>query len=196
MDNNNDLVFNVAQLLKATVGSTRNLELQASTLPLDEHNGDIELLRAHDVLGKARLTRLSDNVLVQGEVEANVTLECSRCLEQFAAPVEGTLEEQYQPTLDVDTGLPVQRVVGQDDDAVFQIGANHLLDLSEPVRQALLVALPMKPLCKEDCAGICPECGANCNETPCGHENETTDHRWASLQELRLDDFPSGENLN
>jgi len=68
------------------------------------------------------------------------------------------------------------------------------MDLTEPVRQALLVALPMKPLCREDCAGICPQCGANRNETQCGPAEETVDDRWSGLRSLRLEDFPASQN--
>ena len=62
---------------------------------------------------------------------------------------------------------------------------------------ALLVALPLKPLCREDCAGLCPQCGANLNEGPCGCEPDTEDDRWAALRELKLEDLPAGDsNLN
>lgn len=190
-----DLVFNVAQLLKEPVGAKRNLDLEANLLLLDEQAED-GLLGAHDVKGAARATRLNKGVLVQGEVNADVVVECSRCLEHFSTPVDGTLEEQFNPAIDVDTGLPMRLADYEADDTIFQIDANHLMDLSEPVRQALLVALPMKPLCREDCAGLCVECGANRNDVDCGHTNESVDHRWEGLQVLRLEDFPAGENLN
>ena len=134
---------------------------------------------------------------MQGNVNAQVELECSRCLERFTIPVEGTLEENYQPTIDVETGRPVHRDDEDEVENAFSLTSNHELDLTEPVRQALLVALPLKPLHSEDCAGLCPTCGANLNEGPCDCQPDTTDNRWAALREIQLEDLPAGdENLN
>jgi uncharacterized protein len=194
---NGDLVFNVAQLLKEQVGATRKLALDTSSLQLEDQSSGSDgagPMTAHDLLGNAKVTRITEGLLVQGDVGANVGLECSRCLTQFSLPVEARLEEQFQPTIDVLTGSPVHRLVGDDSDSTFDIDNNHMMDLSEPVRQAILVALPMKPLCREDCAGLCPICGANLNEGPHECEVETVDHRWEVLRELRLEDFPAGDN--
>ena len=192
-----DLVFNVAQLLKEHVGATRKLDLNTSTLQLEDQSSGAAgdgMLTARALNGNVKVTRITDGLLVQGNVEANVDLECSRCLTNFALPVEARLEEQFQPTIDVSTGTPVHRVEGQDSDTTFDIDHNHMMDLSEPVRQAILVSLTMKPLCREECAGLCPNCGANLNEGPHECEVETVDHRWAGLRELRLEDFPLGDN--
>ena len=193
---NSDLVFNVAQLLKEPVGSTRKLNLDIAALALDdaetgEHGaGPVD---ACQVTGRAKVTRIGDGLLVQGNVAAEVEAECSRCLDRISMPVEGTLEEQYQPTVDVMTGAPVNRADYEANDAAFDIDANHMMDLSEPVRQALLVAMPMKPLCRADCKGLCPQCGANWNDGPCDCRTEVVDSRWSGLRELRLDEFPAGD---
>jgi uncharacterized protein len=193
---NSDLVFNVAQLLKEPVGSTRKLNLDTPALALDdaetgEHGaGPVD---ARQLTGLAKVTRVGDRLLVQGDVAAEVDVECSRCLERITMPVEGTLEEQFQPTVDVETGAPVARADYDADDITFDIDANHMMDLSEPVRQALLVALPMKPLCRADCKGLCPQCGANWNDGSCDCTTEAVDERWSGLRELRLDEFPAGD---
>ena len=193
---NSDLVFNVAQLLKQPVGSTRKLDLDSPALALDdavdgEHGtGPLD---ARQLTGRAKVTRLGTGLLVQGDVAAEVEVECSRCLERFTMPVEGTLEEQFEPTVDVDTGAPVNKADYEVNDEAFDIDSNHMMDLSEPVRQSLLVALPMKPLCKADCKGLCPQCGANWNEGPCDCRSEAVDERWSGLRELRLDEFPAGD---
>jgi DUF177 domain-containing protein len=196
---NIDLVFNVAQLLKEHVGATRKLELSTPSLRLSNSEGpDVEVeggaLEARDLRGIVKVTRLSDGLLVQGDVASDVRLVCSRCLDEFSLPVQAMLEEEYQPVIDVETGRPVQRTGIEENDQAFKLDANHQMDLTEPVRQALLVALPLKPLCREDCKGLCPECGANLNEGDCGHRPEVADNRWVGLRELRLEDFPSGEN--
>lgn len=207
MDNvpNSDLVFNMAQLLKERVGATRRLEFESPSLMLyDEHNGeedgdyehDSGRLEARDLKGNVKVTRLADGLLVQGDVRANAQLECSRCLDDISLPVDASLEEQFQPTVDVETGRPIKRAEYEEDDNAFMINANHLMDLTEPVRQALLVALPMRPLCRVDCKGLCPECGVNRNYTDCGHKPDTTDNRWEALRELDLADFPADRNVN
>jgi uncharacterized protein len=194
---NNDLVFNVAQLLKERVGSTRRLTLESPSLNLyDENTEEGETLEARDVRGNAKVTRLNDGVLVQGDVEANVQLQCSRCLEDLSLPVEARLEEQFQPTVDVETGHAITRAEDEEDDTVFKIDANHLMDLTEPVRPALLVAIPMRPLCREDCRGLCPECGASLNYVDCGHNQESPDSRWEALKALNIADFPVDKNAN
>jgi uncharacterized protein len=193
---NSDLVFNVAQLLKEPVGSTRKLNLDIAALALDDAEtgeDDAGSVDATQVTGHAKVTRIGDGLLVQGDVAADVEVECSRCLERISMPVEGTLEEHYQPTVDVVTGAPVNRADYEVNDAAFDIDANHMMDLSEPVRQALLVSMPMKPLCRADCRGLCPQCGANWNEGPCDCRSESVDNRWSGLRELRLDEFPAGD---
>jgi uncharacterized protein len=197
-DNRNpDLVFNVAQLLKERVGSTRRLKLESPLLTLyNEDEGEEGTLEASDLKGEAKVTRLGDGVLVQGDVEANVHLQCSRCLEDISIPVDARLEEQFQPTVDVETGKAITKVESDEDDTTFTIDSNHMMDLTEPVRQALLVALPMRPLCREDCKGLCVECGANLNYVDCGHRQEESDSRWEALRALNIADFPVDKNAN
>lgn len=195
MDNNdNELTYNVAQLLKERVGSTRKLDVSTEILPLYDEEG--EEVDARDLSGTATVTRLSDGVLVQGDVKARVNVQCSRCLTDIDLPVEAQLEEQFRPTIDVESGRAIQRPTYDEDDTAFEIDANHMMDLTEPVRQALLVSMDMRPLCREDCKGLCPECGANLNEIDCGHEPAVEDSRWAPLRDLRLTDFPAERNTN
>src|SRR3712207_1892241 len=98
---NNVLTYNVAQLLKERVGSTRNLDVSTDTLPLYDEAG--EAVDAHDLEGTVKVTKLSDGVLVQGDVKARVHVQCSRCLTDIDLPVEAQLEEQFRPTVDVET---------------------------------------------------------------------------------------------
>ena len=197
---NLDLIYNVAQLMKEPVGSTRKLEVSTPVLQLSdgsEPGDDAQVLEARDVTGPVKITRLTRDLLVQGEVTGQVTLECSRCLVPVTVPVSAHLEEEYQPTIEVETGRPVHREEFEVDDSFFRISANHEVDLTEPVRQAMLVEMPLKPLCREDCKGLCPQCGANLNEGPCDCETDTEDNRWAALRELKLEDLPAGDsNLN
>ncbi len=196
---NSDLTFNVAQLLKESVGSTRKHTFETPHLLLSEGDESVVgegKLEASDVQGQIKVTKVSDGLLVQGDVEADVALECSRCVDRFSLHVDAALEEQFQPVVDVETGRTIQRADNDGDEDTFNLDQNHMMELTEPVRQALLVALPMKPLHSEDCKGICLTCGANLNEVDCGHGEEPVDNRWTGLRELRIEDFPAGDNVN
>lgn len=174
----NDLTFNVAGLLKEPVGATRAYELEGPELALDEHTN------ATDVRGQARLLRIRSGVLAEGEVSADVTLECSRCLEPAATRVEAAFEEEFRPPVDILTGAPVELLEGESEEDFSRISEKHGLDLTETVRQSLLVAVPYSPLCRPDCAGLCPECGADLNVEDCGHTRQAGDARLSGLAAL------------
>ena len=88
--------------------------------------------------------------------------------------------------VDLATGAPVDQEL--EEDTFFRIGGDHVLDLNEAVRQYTIVDQPMKPLCREDCCGLCHHCGANLNLEPCGCEEPATDPRWAALSGLGFPD--------
>ncbi|MBM3157836.1 MAG: DUF177 domain-containing protein, partial [Chloroflexi bacterium] len=73
------------------------------------------------------------------------------------------------------------------------INENHILDLSEAIRQYTIMALPMKPVCREDCAGLCPHCGRNLNLGPCKCPPAPPDARWAPLLALRSENRKRGK---
>jgi len=91
------------------------------------------------------------------------------------------LEEEFYPTMDVVTGVPLPQPEDADS---FTVDEHHVLDLYEAVRQYALLALPMKPLCKQECPGICPQCGKNLNEGKCSCPRRERDARWAKLEGL------------
>jgi uncharacterized protein len=167
--------INVAQLLRASIGSVRDYEIkQVIDITGDGVNSMVQ--------GKVRLLRTNRSILVKGALETEVELTCSRCLGPFKCPLKMNLEEEYYPTIDVDTGAAMSV---PDEPGCFTIDENHILDLTEAVRQYALLAVPMKPLCREDCAGLCPFCGHNLNTGPCGCPSRRTDPRWAELSKLK-----------
>ncbi len=141
----NDTIVNVAQLLKEIVGSTRIIEVHVDRLPLDEST------TAEDIDANVRLTRVADGILAEGRLMASVELECVRCLELYRARIEGDFEADFQPSVDVRTGVPLHVPEHED---IFVIDNNHELDLDELFRQVSIVSLPMRPICAEDCPGI------------------------------------------
>jgi uncharacterized protein len=172
------VMYNVAQLLKAPVGTCQRVELDpADRLDL----ADDEVRLAGDVTGTMRLHRTNQGVLADGTVTAPVELQCDRCLESYTEVVTFPLQEQYYPTIDVSTGEPLPVA---DDELVFPIDQNHLLDLREAIRQNLLLALPMRTICREDCVGLCHQCGHNLNAGPCDCEPEIVVSRFETLRAL------------
>ena len=166
--------YNVAQLLKESVGATRSYAVDA-----DAKTGYGETER---VTGKVRLLRTHRGIWASATLELQKWSVCSRCLSSFPLPVRLRVEEEFLPTLDIHTGEPL--AVAGGDEGVFTIDAHHVLDLGEAMRQHEIASMPMKPLCRKDCAGLCPTCGANLNEKDCGCVRETTNPRWHALSRL------------
>jgi uncharacterized protein len=166
--------INVAQLLKAPIGSTRDYEIKQV---IDITGDGASSL----VQGKVSLMRTDRSILVKGTLDTGVELTCSRCLSPFDCSLTISIEEEYYPTTDVDTGAAI---AVPDELGCFTIDENHVLDLTEAVRQYALLAIPMKPLCREDCAGLCPYCGHNLNLGPCGCPPRGADPRWSELNKL------------
>lgn len=175
------MIYNVSQLLKAPVGTALRVDVD----PADRLDLEDEHVRlAGDVEGSVRLHRTNQGILADGAVTAPVGLQCDRCLAEYTTTVTVPLREQFYPTIDVNTGLPLQR---DPEELTFPIDHNHMLDLREAIRQNLLLALPMQSLCREDCAGLCPQCGKNLNEGPCECVPEVEDSRFSALRALLED---------
>jgi len=116
------------------------------------------------------LESLSDGIVVTGRVSAPWAGMCRRCLGPAGGLLDVLVRELYQAKPDSDDAFPLD---------------GDQLDLEPLVREALLLELPLAPLCRPDCAGLCPECGADRNDVDCGHQLEVRDHRWDVLDDLR-----------
>jgi len=152
-----NMQINVAQLMKESTGATRTYDIEDSVW-LDETT-------ECNIQGQVELLRTKRGILVRGAFVGKTNLTCSRCLTAFAHPLVFKMEEEFLPCLDANTGasLPVD-----EDCAAFVIDDHHIMDLDEAFRQYSLLAIPMKPLCQPDCAGLCSQCGANLNQGDCG----------------------------
>ena len=153
--------INIAQLLKEPVGSSRtyHIEEQIDTEDIKFVNGDVILIRTNR------------GVIVKGKVTASVKTVCSRCLKPIDCKVNYDFEEEALPET-VSTGSSYDSLV---------IDEDHTLDLGEALRQYVLLAMPAKPLCGPDCAGICPTCGHDLNREPCQCPSDIKDQRWSKL---------------
>ncbi len=166
--------FNVSQLLKAAIGSSRDYQIQE----LFDITGDGT---KKPVLGKINLIRTDRSILVKGELHTEINITCSRCLQAFTSQLNLNIEEEYYPITDINNtlGSLTSAKAGS-----FNINEHHVIDLSEAVRQYTLMAIPMKPLCTENCAGLCPSCGQNLNQGNCGCSPPENDMRWQILTKL------------
>jgi len=170
--------FNVAQLMKEHTGAKRQYALDEDVRVLYKD------LQVKDTLrGEVTFIRTGDGVLVTGELDTHVEMICDRCLEPIDMPVTLQLEEEFHPSIDIVTGMWIPQA--DEAEEATRIDEHHILDLTEVVRQGLMLAEPMHPLCQADCKGLCPHCGQNLNEGPCGCVPEWVDDRWASLETLR-----------
>jgi uncharacterized protein len=175
MERESSMIFNVAQLMKSLVGTSLVSDIQEEHIQLDE-----DLKVVGPINGHVRLRHINQGLLADGWVDLTLEQTCTRCLKEFQQPMHVTFEERFYPTVDVVTGVPVQPVDAED---AFPIDEHHLVDLTEAVRQQVLLDIPMVTLCKEDCAGLCAQCGKDLNLGPCSCEPEV-DTRFSILKTL------------
>ena len=167
--------INVSQLLQEPIGSTREYEIDE----VADITGDG---KESKVQGECRLLRTQRSILVKCDLTTEIDLTCSRCLGEFCHPIEINFEEEFLPTVNVLSGAPLPP---PEESSAFTIDERHTLDLTEAVRQYSLMAIPMKALCAEDCAGLCPRCGQNLNKGKCDCPAPDIDPRWSALTKLQ-----------
>ncbi len=166
--------INVSQLLRDPIGSTRYYQINEEA---DISGNGKSCL----VQGEVRLLRIQRSILVKCELTTDVELTCSRCLTSFRHPLTLTFEEEYLPTIDIVTGAPLPPT---EEAGAFTIDERHILDLTEAIQQYTVLNIPMKPLCREDCTGLCPTCGHNLNQGRCDCPSQNIDPRWSELTKL------------
>ena len=165
---------NVSQQLKEPIGSVRSYKVSEIIDVTGDSNSSM-------VQGEVSLVRTNRGILAKGTLHTAVKVTCSRCLSLFDCPLALNIEEEYFPSIDVVSGASVPLPEGL---GVFTIDKHHILDLTEAIRQNALLAIPMKPLCHQDCAGLCPECGHNLNQGSCACLPQGMDPRWSKLSKL------------
>lgn len=146
------LRINVGFLLNQPVGTYREIPFEFESLNLWDD------LPANDFSGMARVSKTGQGILVDAAFQAVTTAECVRCLNEFQQPVHTQFQELY--------AFKFNQVT--DSELVLAEDAN--IDLAPLIREYLLLEVPIKPICRPDCRGLCLECGANLNETTCPHQ--------------------------
>ncbi|MFC9247072.1 YceD family protein [Streptomyces sp. NPDC057136] len=184
LDHRNPLVFDTRELGRrpgALKRLTRSVEAPKD-LGID---GVIGVPEGAPLALNLRMESVMEGVLVTGTARATAEAECVRCLEPLSREVSADFQEMFSyPDADdrgrSRTAEPVDDAEDDEDRFFLEDG---LFDLESVLRDAVVLALPLQPVCKETCAGLCSECGIRLDENP-GHHHDAVDVRWAALQGL------------
>lgn len=165
--------FNVSTLLQEPVGSIREADFvdEPVAVPAEDY--------VASVTGRVHLLRIQRGVLVRAELQVHPHLECARCLDPFELTLPLRIDEEFIPVRDIVTGEAIEA-----DPDEFRIDDRHELDLSDAIRQYEQAALPLQPVCREVCDGLCPICGQNLNERRCDCTPPRAEGAWSELAVL------------
>ena len=123
-------------------------------------------------------------LLLHGRLTARAEVDCDRCLQLVRVPVEAQFSLQYMTRKEYESSQAVEL---EETDMTVSVFDGEAIEIDELVREQVLLAVPERILCREDCKGLCPTCGADRNLKPCGCESVETDPRWAALNDLRFE---------
>lgn len=141
---------------------------------LDEEH--VRLTAPPEVSGRVRLS--GREVRLRGKISARAEVDCDRCLKTVATPIETEFDVTYVPEEDYRASDAAEL---QEEDLSLSVFDGETIDVNELVREQLLLALPARALCGEECKGLCPVCGADRNADACNCESPEIDPRWAGL---------------
>jgi uncharacterized protein len=145
--------------------------------PVDER---VRLTAPAAVTGKVRLS--GNEVFVSGHVDTRAQVECDRCLQPVEAPVSADFTLEYITGSEYESSEVAELTEAEMSVAVFD---GEGLDIDEIVKEQILLAVPTRMLCREDCKGICPECGIDRNTGECSCGADNIDPRWAALKNFK-----------
>jgi uncharacterized protein len=170
------MLFNVSGLIHEGIGATRHHAIEG-TISGEERG-------LEQVSGEVEFLRTKAGVLVRAHLHLEEPEICSRCLQPLQETIGIDFEEEFRTTVDPQSGDVLDDGV---DDEAFLIDENHVLDLTEAVRQYREASAEMQPLCRPECKGLCPRCGQDLNQGECGCVLGQVDNRWAALGGLLAD---------
>ena len=139
--------------------------------------GRADLVEEHH--GKHQVVR---DIRVKGKLETSLEVPCARCLDPVVHQVERSFDLLYRP-LGIDSGHAELSVTDAEAEIGYYEGEGLLLE--DALREQVLLALPLKTICREDCKGLCAHCGKNLNEVQCSCVDAVEDPRWSALKEIR-----------
>ena len=148
--------------------------------PVDDR---IQLIAPIAVNGKVRLA--GNEVFVNGHVETRAQVECDRCLKPVELPVSADFDLEYITGAEYESSSVAAL---SDEQLTVSVFDGVAIDVDEIVKEQILLAVPARTLCREDCKGMCPECGIDLNSGQCNCSEEEVDPRWAALKSLKNTD--------
>ncbi|MEW6092655.1 MAG: DUF177 domain-containing protein [Chloroflexota bacterium] len=160
------LLLNVGFLISAAVGTSRDFTFDYEKMRLGDD------LAVTDFIGTATFSRTQQGLLLQGEFSAKLGLECVRCLEAYTQAISWTFTDLY--AFDKHSLSESNLLVPEE----------GRIDLAPLLREYALLEVPIQPVCKPDCKGLCPECGENLNRVDCGHRPAGDESPFAALKDL------------
>ncbi|HEV2359043.1 MAG TPA: DUF177 domain-containing protein [bacterium] len=169
---------NVSELLADRDGA----RVLAFAEPLPAPGEDVSFVEP--VTGELVLTGSAGGVSLRGRVRTVASCVCGACLRRFPLPIAADVTEQFGPRSEApEPDAPVRELVPGD--FLVPVEAGDMIDVTEVVRQHVVLALPLAPRCREDCPGLCPRCGADLNDGPCDCEPHDLDPRLDALRRWR-----------
>lgn len=144
-------------------------------------SSDESITIASPVKASLKINKKGAEVIITGTAKGTVELQCSRCLKTFGMDIESRIDVVYHPASEINKEEHYE-LKGDELDTGFY--KNDILDIDDLLREQLVLNVPMKPLCSEDCKGLCPRCGVNLNVTQCNCAVSEIDSRLAVLKQL------------
>lgn len=166
-------------------------EMREYQLNITDHGGlgfdAVSIPKDEPIEVELKIESVSEGVLASAHIASFAVAECGRCLE----PLEYEIEEDFQELFEYEKDSKDKKKKKPkseedeelDDDVRFMDGDE--IDLEGPIRDAIILNLPLNPLCKADCQGLCPDCGEKIENLPSDHAHEKVDARWAALGDLK-----------
>ena len=178
------MVFGIEEI--GDEGLCFSLVLKKDRLEIDQAGLSVNV----DIIVNGSLNRIDDDVYLKGAVMTSVAASCSRCLDTLSYPIDSVLKSHFVPSHDRYTSERDVELHASDIDA--EVYENQQIDLTQSIRDSILLAVPVICLCEENCKGICSQCGKNLNQGLCKCEIDSfTDPRLERLKIFK-DKFVKG----
>jgi uncharacterized protein len=159
------ILLDVTDLLKER-GLEKELRIEQELEPIETETQSVKPTKPFKI--ELKISNIDGMLRVEGKMRGTVKLACSRCLEEYKLPIFQPIDAVFSPKPFDQETYPV---------------TEGKIDIGQVIEEVLLLAIPMKPLCREDCKGLCPKCGQNLNFKDCGHKIEPIDIRLGRLKE-------------
>lgn len=141
-----------------------------------------KILFADKIRASLDITNCDTEIIIEGKINTLLILTCSRCLEPFVYNLSANLRLECRNLSRLHRPSEIEAEAKESDEIKYFVEEDNYLDITQEVKESVIVNLPMKPLCKPDCRGICPVCGKNRNYEDCSCQKEDIDPRLAILK--------------